>query len=137
MNDFIMTRKYQHRSTSLLRAVSFVSRGRVEHILRAVSRLHAYKDQTNALISIGITLALVLSFLYVMEVNSVLSSKRSVPVLESMIHETRGAVTYSEIQATQLQSSQKVRDMAQSADMIFSDSVTYVSLSDSSIALVK
>lgn len=93
--------------------------------------------QTQYALYIGCALVLLLSFLYIAETNAVMLLERIVPQKEGALLDTEQTVTKLEIAAAQLQSGRQVEEIAQARNMVFSGTVTYVSVNDSSVALVR
>ena len=88
-------------------------------------------------LQVGVLLLFLLSFLYVAETNAVLFSERATLHKHEAILGAELDVTKLEVEAARLQSAQEVQRMAQSGNMVFVDGVTYVSLSDGSVALAR
>ena len=84
---------------------------------------------------LGICAVVALSALYVVEVNMLMFEQRSIPKKVSVVLEVKNAVQGLEIQATQLQSSQKVHEIALSKEMVSINSVRYVDVRETSVAL--
>ncbi len=102
-----------------------------------LDRAVASSFQTEYALYVGCALVLLLSFLYVAETNAVMLLERIVPQKESAMLDTEQTVTKLEIAAAQMQSGQQVKEVAQARNMVFSGTVTYVSVNDSSVALVR
>ena len=118
MTHYALTRKYGRRETS---AEAAVGRTFGAHFVFQVT----------------ILLLFLLSFLYVAETNAVLFSERATFKKHEAILGAEQVVTKLEVEAAGLQSAQEVQRMAQSGNMVFVDGVTYVSLSDGSVALAR
>lgn len=88
-----------------------------------------------AFVTFGICAVVALSALYVVEVNMLMFEQRSIPKKVSVVLEVKNAVQGLEIQATQLQSSQKVHEIALSKEMVSINSVRYVDVRETSVAL--
>lgn len=88
-----------------------------------------------ALLVVGICAVVVLAALYVAEANALMFLQRSIPVKEGIVLEVKSDVRGLEIQATQLQSSQKVQEAALSKEMIFLNTVSYVNTGEASVAM--
>ncbi|MBI5913448.1 hypothetical protein HY839_03360 [Candidatus Azambacteria bacterium] len=88
-----------------------------------------------ALLVIGICAVVALAALYVVEANTLMFLERTVPVKESVVSEVKNSVQGLEIQATQMQSSQKVQEAALSKEMVFLNAVSYVNAGESSVAM--
>lgn len=89
----------------------------------------------NALVVIGVCAVVVLAALYVVEANTLMFLQRSIPVKESVVLDVKSDVRGFEIQATQLQSSQKVQEMALSKEMVFLKTVSYVNTGETPVAM--
>ncbi|MEK7493986.1 MAG: hypothetical protein AAB630_02390 [Patescibacteria group bacterium] len=89
----------------------------------------------NKILAIGVCAIVVLAVLYAAEANTLMFLKRSVPMKEKIALEAKNDVQGLAIQATQLQSSQKVQEIALSKEMVFLDAVSYVNAGDTSVAM--
>ena len=89
----------------------------------------------HALVTFGICAVVALSALYVVEVNMLMFQQRSIPMKESVVLDVKNDVQGLEIQATQLQSSQKVHEAATAKEMVSINSVRYVDVRETSVAL--
>lgn len=88
-----------------------------------------------AFVAFGICAVVALSALYVVEVNTLMFQQRSIPHKESVVLEVKNDIQGLEIRATQLQSSQKVHESALSKEMVSINSVRYVDVRETSVAL--
>lgn len=89
----------------------------------------------NKILAIGVCAIVVLAVLYAAEANALMFLKRSVPMKEKIALEAKNDMQGLAIQATQLQSSQKVQEAALSKEMVFLDAVSYVNAGDTSVAM--
>ena len=89
----------------------------------------------HALFMLGACAVVALVALYVAEANALMFLRRSIPAKESIVLEVKNNVQGLEIQATQLQSSQKVQEAALSKEMVFLNAVSYVNAGDMSVAM--
>lgn len=89
----------------------------------------------HALVVIGVCAVVVLAALYVVEANTLMFLQRSIPVKESVVLDVKSDVRGFEIQATQLQSSQKVQEAALSKEMVFLKTVSYVNAGETPVAM--
>lgn len=93
--------------------------------------------QGEFMLYIGLTLVILLSFLYIAETNAVMLLERIVPQKEGALLDTEQTVTKLEITAAQLRSGPQVEEVAHARNMVFPGTVTYVSANDSSVALAR
>lgn len=89
----------------------------------------------NKIFVLGVCAIVVLAALYVAEANALMFVRRSVPMKEKVFFEVKNNVQGLEIQATQLQSSQKVQEAALSKEMVFLNAVSYVNSGETSVAM--
>lgn len=104
------------------------------HTTRSVPSRFSDAREHKALIA-GICAVAVLAALYVAEANALMFLQRSIPVKESIVLEIKSNVQGLEIQATQLQSSQKVQEAALSKEMVFLNAVSYVNTGEAPVAM--
>ncbi|MCR4323104.1 MAG: hypothetical protein NUV61_03385 [Candidatus Azambacteria bacterium] len=90
----------------------------------------------NKILMISACIVIVLMALYVVESNTLMFLQRSIPVKEGIVLDVKSDVQGLEIQATQLQSSQKVQEAALSKEMVFLKAVSYVNAGDAAVAMV-
>ncbi|OGD24384.1 hypothetical protein A2Z10_00360 [Candidatus Azambacteria bacterium RBG_16_47_10] len=91
---------------------------------------------THMAMRIGVVCIMVLGIIYVSETNALMFLERTIPMKERAMTEIKNDVQTLEIQATRLQTSQAVQDIALSHAMIASHDIRYVSGGDSAVAMV-
>lgn len=104
------------------------------HITRSAPSRFSDVREHRMLIA-GICGVVVLAALYVAEANALMFLQRSIPVKENIVLEAKSNVQGLEIQATQLQSSQKVQEAALSKEMVFLSAVSYVNTGEAPVAM--
>jgi len=94
-------------------------------------------DKTSWLISCGLILALLLSFVHVWTSNDLMSAQRIVGEKHERVKAAEETASRMEVQVAQFKFSQNLSEIASSRNMVLTSGMRYLNLSDSSVAMIK